>query len=342
MSSSVRGTTPLTILRVNPLEYERELKEFMVANGHAEFPDFFDRGYPAAVRDGGATWLGLGGDGDICLSITRFTHSFTFAGRPLVIGMLGNLMASADMRTFFPAVAMVRRMLADTRAEGVIDLICTDGLPKAAAVFKGAGLRPVGHMDRFVFPVRDRRWHRDAAVRGYQALCRIRALRGPVISRHPGSAFEVAPVATAADGSRHVRPNHSRELYRRRLSGYPGPADHWFTCGVGGAAGSPAAAALVRWPDEQGHAVLHAVYRTPGSTLRPLVTGLVRELRALGAHALQVCAMRNGTFATELVRAGFIPRSDLMPILAFACTTAGDEAVRAAAHWEITAFDMER
>ena len=52
--------------------------------------------------------------------------------------------------------------------------------------------------------------------------------------------------------------------------------------------------------------------------------------------------MRNGTFATELVRAGFIPRSDLMPILAFACTTAGDEAVRAAAHWEITAFDMER
>jgi hypothetical protein len=340
MIGAVRERKALAFVRVNPLEHEEELKRFMVANGYVTFPDFFDRGYPSAVRDGAATWVALDDERKVRLSITCFPHTMALGERRLLVGMLGNLMADEGVRTFFPAVALVRRLLADVRAEGRLDLVCTDGTAQAAAIFKGAGMRVAGHLERFVFPVRERRLHVDAAIRAYQVWRRIRGPRLAPIAAHVAAEFDAAPFDAPIGISHRLRPHHSFDVCRRRLPGYPGTNDHWFTFPCGERYGSTTA--LVRWPDEDGLAVLHAIRRPSGAVLTPIVNALVRALRKRGAQRLQVCTLRESVFARELIEAGFIPRGDPMPILVHPLSLAGENAVRAVADWEITSFDMER
>jgi hypothetical protein len=201
-------------------------------------------------------------------------------------------------------------------------------------------MRAVAELERFVFPLRDRRRHADLAAAAYQTWQGLRTRRHVTLVRHAAAEFDARQFDAPTGRSERLRPHHSDELYRRRLPGYPGVNDYWFT--FQSRDGAPIAAALVRWPDEDGFAALQSIRRAPDMPLAPLVTALVRGLRRCGVERLHVCTLRDGALARELTRAGFIRRNDPMPLFALPLTDAGQDAVRAAAEWEVTAFDMER
>ena len=133
-------------------------------------------------------------------------------------------------------------------------------------------------------------------------------------------------------------------MYRRRLRGYPGPGYAWYEFRLPGHAQAkePDAAVLLYGPDERNVAHVWAIRRAPRIALSPLIPGLLRAARELGAHRLEIETIRESDFARELLRSGFRNRDDLIPVLGRAITPAGDEVVNAMHEWEITAFDMER
>lgn len=333
---------PLSIQRVDPLRYAAPLKELMTAHDYSEFPTFFDVGYPAVVRDGGATWVGVDETGGLQMSITNFRHDFMWGERRLRAGMIGNLMVAAKHRTFFPAVQLVRRLLKDTRAEGQLDFIYTDPNPGATATMKGAGLTHVGDIDRFVLPIGEREWYADTALAMYTvALAGRRMTSSARLTAHDAASFDAAKFAAPSPRADRLLPEQSVDLYRRRLAGYPSAEDRWFLVHRGRGT-APVGALLVRGPDAAGLAIVHAVRRTPALAMEDVIPPLARALRRMGGKRLQIETVRESRFADELRRAGLRPRNDLVPVFAIPFTEAGDDAVRAIDAWEITALDMER
>jgi hypothetical protein len=89
-------------------------------------------------------------------------------------------------------------------------------------------------------------------------------------------------------------------------------------------------------------ATLYGIRRDPRVPLTSLVPALIAALRSCGCTRLDVSTLAESRFATELRRAGFVPRSDTRPLLAVALTQPGEAVVRAARQWEITALDCDR
>jgi hypothetical protein len=139
-----------------------------------------------------------------------------------------------------------------------------------------------------------------------------------------------------------LRPYHDRGRYTGRIPGYPTPSDWWFTAQANGDASVPVAGLLVRGPEPSGVATVYAIRRDPRVPLTSLVPPLIAALRSRGCTRLDVSTLAESRFATELRRAGFVPRSDTRPLLAAALTQPGEAVVRAARQWEITALDCDR
>ena len=95
-----------TIAAVDALPYEREIKQLFLAHERPEFPDFFDRTYPAAVAQGARSWVGRDATGRLVMHIACVPRRFRFGTRDVVGGLLVNLMVASEHRTFFPALAL--------------------------------------------------------------------------------------------------------------------------------------------------------------------------------------------------------------------------------------------
>src|SRR5689334_10195539 len=137
----------------------------MTAGGLAGFDDYFDRGYRDVVADGGVSWFGFDEAGRIQMCLTQFVHRFEFRGTRLVSGMTGNVMAAQAYRTFFPAVALFRRMLSDTRDRRELDFVYGDPTPQACAISQAVKMDHVGNLDRLVLPIADARLTRHVGAR---------------------------------------------------------------------------------------------------------------------------------------------------------------------------------
>jgi hypothetical protein len=332
----------LTLRRSNPLEHAASLKTLMVENEHKAFGDFFDRGYADVVERGGASWLGFDAHGTLQMNVTLFRHDFHFRGRTLAAGMLGNMMASKEHRTFFPMVALVKQLLRDVRQEGKFDLIYTDPNPGAAAIMKGARLAHVGNLDRCVIPMGEQQLLKHIAASCYAASQRLR-VRGRVadIQAHP-AGFDASAFDIPEGESLRLRPHHSAALYRRRLAGYPGPEYTWFEFRLPRRSEGSDAAMLVHGPDANGLAIIYALRRKPDVPVAPLIPPLIRKLRKRGARRLQVEVPRDSDFSRELQGIGFKQRNDLVPVFVHALTEHGAAAAQAFDQWEVTGLDMER
>src|SRR3972149_10518636 len=116
----------LTIEAVNPFEYQAELKGLFVAHGVPHYPKFFDAAYPAAVAAGAVHWIGFDEQRHVVMHMARFPHRFAMAERVVSGGLLMNLMVDPAHRTFFPAVALMRRVVADSKAGGGVDFLYTN------------------------------------------------------------------------------------------------------------------------------------------------------------------------------------------------------------------------
>jgi len=333
----------LTIRRENPLKYADSLKSLMLAHEHKSFDAFFDRGYADVVDRGGASWLGFDSNGCVQMNVTLFRHDFEANGRTLAAGMLGNMMAAKEYRTFFPMIALIKQLMRDVQAEGKLDFLYTDPNPSATAIVKGTKLEHVGDMDRYVIPLGDQALPKHLAARAYSTSLRLRvAGRVAKIVEHTSESFDPSPFLVPTGESTRVRPHHNCALYTRRLGGYPGPEYRWFSFQLERNRSEPDAAMLVHGPDENGLAIIYAVRRTPGTPIGPLIPPLIAALRKHRTRRLQIETVRDSEFARELEAIGFKHRNDFVPVYVLPISTAGTEAVRSIAQWEITGLDMER
>lgn len=333
----------LTILRVNPLEYEVGLKALMTSHEVPYFTDFFDRGYASAVQDGARSWVGLDESGEVQMSITSFVHQFDFGGRTVVGGMLGNLMVATPYRTFFPAVALLKRVVADSRAHGEVDFLYGDPGPKGAqAIFQGAKVKQVGMLDRFVIPLGDAVWHRHLAALAYSTTLRLTRIRHSAQERCVRADAEaVRAIADPWESTDLLQPWHTVDMYRRRLYAFPSAEDHLVALHRHDGEGPPLAMALLRGP-ERGIVSAYVLRRRRGVSIRSLVPALIRVSRQLGGLRIQVETVVGSRLAGELLDAGFTARNHLVPICAVAFTPIGEEAVRSTDRWEIAGMDVER
>lgn len=335
---------PLTILRVNPLEHEAGLKELMTSHGVAAFPRSFDDGYASAVRDGARSWIGVDQHGALQMNVTLFVHTFELDGQRVTGGMLGNMMVADEYRTFFPAVALLRQVVADARTEGELDFLYGDPGPKGAqAIFRGARMRLLGNLDRFVIPLRDERWHRSIGAAVYATTLRLRNLRGAARARvlraqDCGAGATMRPLE-AADG---LHPLHSPEIFRRRLPGWPGSDDYVVELRRDGPDSPLSAVALLRGPEEWGVVTVHVLRRRVGTQVKTCVAALIGVARGLRGTRLQVEAVEGSRLGRSLIEAGFAPRGDHVPLFGAAFTPSGEAALRAFDRWELTGVDMER
>lgn len=335
----------LTIQRANPLEYSDSLKSFFAANEmHALVPRFDDTS-SELVRSGGACWIGLDETAAVHLHVTLVRKDFTFRGRAIRAGTLGNLVASKEYRCLFPAASLLSQVVRDVAKDTLLDFLYSDPPRASAAVAKTAGLKQLATMDRFIIPLADEGACRALAARAYVTALRIRnGFNTASCATVESTRHGVRNVGLAISTSRRLQPLHCESMYRRRLTGYPGPDYIWceFRRSSQRGAGEPDAVALVYGPNSLHVAHVLTIRRAPGIALSSLIPGLLDAAGARGAHRLQIETIRESNFACELQRAGFRKRDDLLPIFGAAITPLGDEAVNAIDDWEITALDMER
>jgi hypothetical protein len=329
--------------QVNPVEHEADLKALMIAHGHAAFGDFFDRGYRALVADGGTSWVGFDNAGRIQMSLTQFVHSFRFGDLALRAGVIGNVMVAQPYRTFFPAVALFKRMLSDTRDRGELDFIYGDPTPGASAISKVVKMEHVGDLDRLVLPVADARFLKHAgATLLAQAPLVLGGRRAPDARCNPAATYDLEAVAPSLGPTDRMIARHPISMLRRRLSGFPGLND--VVVELRGDRASPNwdALVLMRLATDTRILSILSVRRRPDVSLRWIIPALSGIARRVGAYRLQLETLSGSNMAKEFRSLGFRERGDTLPIFVKAFTPAGQEAVRNVARWELTALDVER
>jgi hypothetical protein len=331
--------TGLTIETVNPFEYEAELKRLFVEHGVAHYPAFFDAAYPAAAALGSVHWVGFDSQRRIVMHVARFAHRFALGNRQVVGGLLVNLMVEKAHRTFFPVAAMMRKVVADSRAQGGLDFLYTNPNVEGGAIIKAAGLKPAGTLQRFALPLGANAWWADIGVRTYATARRLMSVRRPIaLAEHSAAGFDSGRFEAPARRD-VVTPFHPAEWFRIWLAGYPAPEDRWFTFGP---AASPLAAVQVRGPEGSGSYRVLSVWRTPDIPLASILWPVAQVMTKASAKRLFVWTLAGSEFASDLLHMGFLARADSQPFFMTPFTPVGVELVAAVPRWEITDFDCDR
>ena len=346
-STAVAEAPPrgLAFARVNPLEYGEEIKQLFLAHERPEFPAFFDRTYADAVADGASSWVGRDAEGRICAHIAQFPRPFRFGQREVRGSLLANLMVAKAHRSAWPALALVRKLLGDSRESGTVDFLYGDPNEKALAILKAAGFRSVGALRRFVLPLTDRRRSVDLAIRVYHLLGRVRAKTSSllVIARRAGEISPGSePFIDGTTDTESLRPASRPSVYRHRLAEYPSLNDWWYTFRRRGSAAAPVGAALVRGPDSRGLSVVCALQCEPLALLSSVLVSLAGALRDAGTERVEVSVMAGSRLAGEVRRAGFVPRQDCVPVVAMPLSPLGTKAIAVGAEWRVLPVDLDR
>jgi hypothetical protein len=337
------GTAKLAVSCVNPLDHAAEIKDLFVTHERPEFPAFFDRAYPAAVAAGAYSWVGRDESGRIQAHVVQFPRRFTFGARTVRGALLGNLMVARPYRTFWPGVSLMRRAVTDLRDAATADFLYADPNELARPVGEAAGLRRVAELRRCVLPLGDRRPAVGAGIRAYRALWRWWAGAAPLIATERAPSGEPGPEDLAPLGAAHaLRPVRDPSLYRSRLGGYPTRSDRWYVFHRDESPHTLVGRALVRGPNALGEAVLCVWECEPLSLLGSLLTALGDRLHALGGARVESYVMPGSRVEREFRRAAFLPREEVVPLLARPLTTLGSEVVEMASEWRILPVDLDR
>ena len=329
---------------VNPLAYERDIKELFVAHDRPEFPAAFDRAYPSASAAGGGSWIGRDPGGRVVMHIACMPRRFRLRGEDVCGGMLANLMVAKEHRSFFPALALVTRLIRDMRARGTIDFLYADPNDESRALLRGTRFRHVATLRRYVLPVSDGGFAAAMALRVWHGILRLRSgirSRPKVVLREAGDYWPGELAAPDPQSERMIG-MHDETLYATRLAAYPSARDFWVTSHPSESGGSPEAALLIRGPDQRGIAVLHAIRRRAGVRIRATVHAVTGELGRRGVYRLQVMTLAESKLADELCHAGFVPRTEAIPLFALPLTALGEDCTAAVRDWEMTDVECDR
>ncbi len=334
----------LSFGRVNPLEYGDEIKQLFLAHERPEFPAFFDRTYADAVRDGASSWIGRDSEGRLCAHIAQFPRPFRYGGRVVRGSLLANLMVAKEHRTLWPALALARQLVKQSKESRSVDFLYGDPNDAALAVLRAVGFRSVGALQRSILPLRDVRPHVDLSIRLYHRLARFRVATTSLVmlAQHATDIPDGPDVAVGVSDDRlALRPEPRPSVYRHRLAGYPSSSDVWYTFRRS-VSEAPVGAILVRGPDGHGLAVVAALLWESFPLVSSMLVGLVRALREAGMTKLELSVMGESRLAAETGRAGFILREERTPIVAMPLTPAGAEAMGVGAEWRLLPIDLDR
>lgn len=329
------GTT-LRIIEVNPLEYERELKQLFAANDRESYAEFFGRAYPGAVAEGATSWVGVDPHGRVIMHAARFPHSFRYLGERIRAGLVVNIMVDQPYRTSGLARSLLSFMAEDTRRSNYFDFLYSDPNERAGRVLQGCGYLEIGRLARHVLPLRAGRWAGDVLLNAYLSSRRLLLGIDPwTVKMYSAADFDDSSLAEP--GGAALQGIHSSALYRRRLAGYPGPRDRWVTV-YRHTDEEPAAAALVRGPCDLGIATIAKYWCRPEVNLAQWVLASAGELRAIGCRRLQVLTIRETEAARSLRWVGFVSRESV-PVMVLPLTDLGAQAAQDVSRWEFTQMD---
>lgn len=341
---SDRGGGGLAITCVDPREHAAEITQLFLAHERPEFPAFFDRAYRAAAVPGCTGWIGRDEYHRVQAYIAQFPAPFRFGGGAIRGALLANLMVAERYRTFWPALALVRRVVRDAKASRTVDLLYADPNETAQGVLQAAGFRAVGALQRFLLPLGNVGRGVDAGIRLYNVIARWRARPTPLLlTEQRSSEPPERPDAAWPVDAPPLGPVRDAALYRRRLAGYPSPNDAWYRFSTPRAPQAVIAEALVRTPEgEGGRAAVWMLAYERVALVRSVLAALAQRLRQAGASGLHVWVMAASRAAQEVRQAGFLPRKDRIPIMALPLTALGADVVPGTTQWQLQLIDLDR
>jgi hypothetical protein len=328
----------LSYIRGDPLQHADGIKRLFAAEGRPEFPDWFDRAYPAQVARGAWSQIALDDAGLVQLHVALIPVAFRCEDREGRALLLSNLMAASAHRNFLSALGLLRRAAQQARDDGADLLFTNPRNDGAAAVLRGAGLKQVGEMVRHVRPTGDARGWLDAGV-GVELAVRRVASR----ARCRAEACDVrdAVAVAAATHHRHATFELCRapETLGHRNAGLGDGDDRAWR--LVDRTGRTRGAVVLRLARNGSHARVLTACADDVRLLGPALTRMGRMLRGEGMHRLETWALQGSMRAAALRRAGFRARPESVPLVAAAGTELGRLALARLGASDLEEVDLD-
>lgn len=328
----------LTIQRIEPSSQGAGIKRLFLGHERPEFPGWFERAYPVAVRDGATSFVSLDESGQVVIHMAAFRASFWLGEGRVDGALLCNLMAHRDHRGFFPVVAVIKRAVRDLRADGA-EFIYTNPINKGSvAVMKAGGLPQIGSQNRFLLPLGHRRMLVDLAL---AARLGARRFLWPRLTAHEVPAAQAAEwtVRTRTRVSRVTSARHP-QLYFMRLGPLEGERfiGIRLTDAVDGEVGAALAHRESDDPTEWDLVTLRClrIEHVPGA-----VAAVGQLMRRHGARRLSLSALQSTPYAAALVRGGSIQRHEPWAIVGAGYTDAGKSVIAGMAESDLEKIDVD-
>ena len=328
----------LTIRRIDPFTQADQIKRLFLEHERPEFPEWFDRAYPLAMRAGGSTWVSLDGNDRVVAHMSTFRAAFWLGDEVVHGALLCNLMVDKAHRTFFPVVALFKQVVKDLRSDGAEFIYSNPINAGAIAVVRAAGLAKVGDHYRYLLPVGHRRLFLHAATGAYLA-CRRLLNRGYSAKR--------VPTQEAADWTIGVHTRISSvtakrypELYFMRYGNQDGPDTIGFA--VYGPDGRQVGASVMRVNlegDGNGDVITLrclAMEHVPG-----IAAALGSAARHAGVRRVNLTVLAGTPYAAALVRGGFIQRTEPWSVVGVGCTDRGRAVIAGLAFSDLEKIDVD-
>ena len=285
--------TELVVESCDPSSREEQIKELFARNGQPQFAAAFDRAYRARAAIGLRSWLGRLGD-RLVMHVSVSPVRFRLGDRTVLCGVMGDLMVEEAQRDFWAPVRLLRTVVADLKKEGHFDFLLTTTTSEAEAVFKAAGYKPYGSLRRFVLPLN-------------AAYLTFASMRGRVPRLAVSGTGARRADASGVDADGLWRPEPTDEYYGTRLAREEFREGTWLTIGEKAGATGSVLLSTQENPHELNFA--DAFWSGGPAGLAPVSLAAARWARRQKMKRLSATILAESRAATQLVRAGFIPRA---------------------------------
>lgn len=319
----------LRIDRCDVLAVEAELKDLFVRNDRPEFPAHFERAYRPAARHGAGVWIMRDSSGAAVGSITLFRRRFRSGSTEYAAGLFGDLMLDPPLRSFFPGVRLIKRVVSDAKRDGDLDFLYSGAVPPAGTQFRAAGFKELGGLRRFVYPT-------FVAYRWLSGF-RQRTARLDVEVR---STLTVDEFGTLGPWSRDNSVHAVRDVdeVQARAGGETIPELEWYVCRAPRGERSAVGVAAVALHRERNCATVVDVWWCSPFGVADVLRAVGRNARPRGFGKVALRALEETEFTAEALRAGFLARPDWVPAYALPIRAGGSLPSRGA--WVLTHLDV--
>lgn len=287
-----------------PSARAREIQDLFDRAGQPEFSAVYDRMYRVRERLGMRSWVGMETERAV-LHISVSRETFSTGTLSLTCGLPGDLMADETHRQFWHPVKLVRRMVADVRADGSVDFLLTSFVPAAEAIFRAAGFRHFTDVHRHVLPLT---WP-------YPLVRRIQHRQArPRLTVLPLADARLPALLAPLQSSGTFRPLPTAEFYATRTPRLEYPAGAWL---LAGDPAHPDAAVLTSRKSNDEIAIADVLWRDTATPLAGVISAVARWAARQKHRRMNMMTIAGSPLSNAAARAGFLirPQPHTMMIL---------------------------